>query len=164
MNRSFELLYGICICKLSETLLSFYVGTLPFAYSGCYTVSKHAIEAFSYCLMEEVVHDGVSVHLVRPTGQKTNIINPDIQRKQWEDDFDRQSHGVKQKYGPNLIKCKLVLDQGKSIELFDWIRLIRSIEEQSNQKKNANSIGFDQLRLIFDQLRLIFDQLRLTFD
>ncbi|XP_066936465.1 short-chain dehydrogenase/reductase family 9C member 7-like [Clytia hemisphaerica] len=79
-------------------------GTLPFSYAGCYTISKHAIEAFSYCLMEEVVHEGISVHIIRPTGQKTNIINPEIQRKQWEDDFNKQSDDIKQRYGPNLTK------------------------------------------------------------
>lgn len=89
--------------------LFFLEGILPFANVGCYAVSKHAIEAFTYCLMEEVVHDGISVHLIRPTGQKTNIINPEILRKQWVDDFNRQTQEVKEKYGPNLTKCKSVL-------------------------------------------------------
>ena len=92
-NNSFS--YACHICRYYFLL---FISVIPWPYFGSYTASKYAIEGFSLSLMEELKADGISVHLVRPSGHRTNILSAEAVNQNWMDSFNKQSEAVKKRY------------------------------------------------------------------
>ena len=76
-------------------------------YFGIYPASKHALEGFSLSLLEEVEPQGLSVHLVRPTGFNTNMMKREQFEHQWMNGLNRQADSVKKIYNEAVDKCKI---------------------------------------------------------
>jgi 3-oxoacyl-[acyl-carrier protein] reductase len=63
--------------------ISSVVGYKGYVNQGAYTASKHALVGFTKVLAQEVMADGIRVHLVSPGGVDTGLatsIRPDLDR------------------------------------------------------------------------------------
>jgi 3-oxoacyl-[acyl-carrier protein] reductase len=59
------------------------VGSKGYVNQGAYTASKHALAGFTKVLAQEVMADGIRVHLVSPGGVDTDLVaamRPDLDR------------------------------------------------------------------------------------
>lgn len=84
-----------------------FLGILHIPYFGIYPAAKHALEGFALSLMEEVEPQGLTVHLVRPTGYNTNLIKKEKVEEHWMNGFNRQNDKVKKFYEEAVDKCKM---------------------------------------------------------
>lgn len=89
-------------------MLLYSIGVLHIPYFGIYPATKHALEGFALSLMEEVEPQGLSVHLVRPTGYNTNLLKRETYEQHWMNAFNRQNDEVKKFYKEAVDKCKMI--------------------------------------------------------
>jgi len=71
--------------------------------TGPYTMSKYAAEAYADTLRRELVHFGVSVHILSPGYFKTEITNTDTLCKSLERTWTRLTKEQKDEYGQQFI-------------------------------------------------------------
>ncbi|XP_071101971.1 dehydrogenase/reductase SDR family member 9-like [Haliotis cracherodii] len=64
-----------------------------------YVVSKYCVEGYSDTLRRELLHQGVSVHIIEPGAFKTNITNPDLLTASMEKVYRKLDPEVQQYYG-----------------------------------------------------------------